>query len=55
MDGSTYEFINTGTIKVTERDWMARALEAIQYILEARYNLIFMWVLDEEECQIQVQ
>ena len=31
------------------------ALEAIRYVPEAQYNLIFIRVLDEERCQIQVQ
>ena len=30
-------------------------LKAIRYVLEARYNLISIRVLGEEECQIQVQ
>ena len=40
MDGSTCEVIGAGTFKVTERDGMARALEAVWYVLEARYNPI---------------
>ena len=34
---------------------MVRALEAIQYVPEERYNLISIRVLDEEGCRIQVQ
>ena len=32
-----------------------RALEAVQYVPVARYNLIFIWILDSDGCQIQVQ
>jgi len=31
------------------------ALEAVRYVPEARYNLIFIKVLDEEGCWIQRQ
>jgi len=31
------------------------ALEAVQYVPEARYNLISIEVLDEERCRIQVK
>jgi len=55
VDDSTYEVIGIGTIKVTERDEIMRALEAVWYVPEARYNLISTKVLDEEECRIQVQ
>jgi len=41
--------ITTGTVNVTKRDEMVCALEAVQYVLEARYNLISIGVLDEEE------
>ena len=43
---------DTGTVKVTERDRMVHALEAVRYVPEARYNLIFIGVLDKEGCQI---
>ena len=33
VDSSTYEDIDTRTVKVTERDGMVRALEAVQYCL----------------------
>jgi len=55
VDGSACEVIGTGTIKVTGRDGTMRALEAVRYILEARYNLISIRMLDEEGCWIQVQ
>ena len=52
VDGSTNKVIGTGTIKVTERDEMVHALEAVQYVSEAPYNLISIRVLDEERYQI---
>ena len=52
VDGSACEVIGTGTVKVTERDGMVHALEAVQYVPEARYNLISIMVLDEEGCWI---
>jgi len=48
MDDSTCEVIDTGTVKVTEKDGTLRALKAVRYVPEARYNLIFIRVLDEE-------
>jgi len=53
VDGSTYEVIGIGTVKVTERDGMVHTLEAVWYVSKARYKSIR--VLDEKECQIQVQ
>jgi len=47
VDGLALEIIDTGTVKVTERDGTVRALEAVQYVQEARYNLISIRVLDE--------
>ena len=55
VDDSTCEVIGTRTVKVTERDMMVHALEAVRYVPEAHYNLISIRVLDEERCQIQVQ
>jgi len=55
IDDSTCEVIGTGTVKVTGRDGTMRALEAVRYVPEAQYNLIFIRVLDEEGCRIQVQ
>jgi len=55
VDDSTCKVIGTEIVKVTERDMMVHALEAIQYVTEARYNLISIWVLGEEECQIEEQ
>ena len=52
VDGSVCKVIGTGTVKVTERDGMVRALEAVRYIPEAGYNLIFIGVLDKERCRI---
>ena len=43
--GSTCEVIGTGTVKVTQRDGTVRALEAVQCVSEARYNLISIEVL----------
>jgi len=51
----TCEVIGTETVKVTKRDGTVRALEAVRYVPEVRYNLISIRVLDEEGCQIQVQ
>jgi len=47
--------MDTGTVKVTERDGMMHALEAVRYVLETRYNLISIRMLDEEGCRIQLQ
>ena len=55
MDGSACEVIDTGTIKVIERDRMVHALKVVWYVPEARYNLISIGVLDKKGCQIQVQ
>ena len=33
VDGSACEVIGTGTVKVTKKDEMVRALEAVQYVL----------------------
>jgi len=55
VDGSACEVIDTGTVKVTGRDVTVRALEAVWYVPEARYNLISIKVLNEEGCRIQVQ
>jgi len=55
VDGAACKVTGTGMVKVTKRDGMVQALEAIQYVPEARYNLISIRVLDEEGCQIQVQ
>ena len=52
VDDSACEVIGTGTVKIIEKYGMLYALEAIQYILEARYNLIYIGVLNEEGCQI---
>ena len=55
VDGSACEVIDIGTVKVIGRDGTVRALEAVWYVPEARYNLISIRVLDEEGCRIQVQ
>jgi len=39
------------TVKVTERDGTVHVLEAIQYVPEVHYNLIFIRMLDEEGCR----
>ena len=54
VDGSACEVIGTMTVKVTERDRTMGLLEAVRSILEARYNLISIKVLDNKGCQIQV-
>ena len=46
--GSACKVIGTETMKVTERDETVHALEVIQYVLEACYNLISIRVLDKE-------
>ena len=51
-DGSACEVIDIGIINVTEKDGMVRALKAIWYVPEARYNLISIEVLDEKGCRI---
>ena len=50
VDGSACKVIGTGIVKITERDGMVHAPEAVQYVTEARYNLIFIRVLSEEGC-----
>jgi len=55
VDGLTWEVIGTGIVRVTERDGTVRAMEAVQYVSEAQYNLISIRVLDEKGCRIQVQ
>jgi len=55
VDRSTCKVIDTGIVKVTKRDETVRALEAVRYVQEARYNLISIRVFDEKVCQIQVQ
>ena len=54
VDGAC-EIIDTGSVKVTERDGTMYALEAIKYVPKVRYNLIYIGVLDEEGCRIQMQ
>ena len=46
VDDSACEVIGTGTVKITGRDETVRALEAVRYVPEARYNLISIRVLD---------
>jgi len=48
VDGSACEVINTGAIKVAERDGMMHALEAVWYVPEVWLNLISIGVFDEE-------
>ena len=52
---SACEVIDTGTVKVIERDETVRALEVVWYVPKARYNLIYIGVLNKKGCQIQVQ
>jgi len=54
VDGSACEVIGTRTVKIKERDETVRALEAVWYVLEARYNLISIRVLDRKGCRIHV-
>ena len=51
MDSSACKVIGTGTVKVTERDGMVRALEVVLYVPELRYNLISIRVLDEKDAR----
>jgi len=55
VDGSACKIIGTGTITVTRRNGTVRALEAVRYVPEARYNLISISILDKEGYRIQVQ
>ena len=55
VDGLTCEVMGTGTVNVPYRDGLVRALEAVWYVSEARYNLISIGVLYEKRYQIQVQ
>jgi len=41
VDGSACKIIDTGTVKVTERDETVHVLEVVLYVPEARYNQIF--------------
>jgi len=50
LDDSTCEVIDIGTINITSRNRKVRALEVIRYVSEARYNLVFIGVLDSEGC-----
>jgi len=49
VDGSPCEVNSTGTVKVTERNGMVRALEVIRYVPEAHYNLISVSHLEKDE------
>ena len=55
VDGSACDVIDTEIVKVTGRDEKVRALKAVRYVSEARYNLISIRVLEEKGCQIQVK
>ena len=48
VDDSACDAIGTRAVKVTERDEMVRALKAVRYVSEARYNLISIGVIDEK-------
>ena len=52
VHGSACEVIGIGAVKVTERDEMVHALDAVRYVSEARYNLISIGVLDKKGCRI---
>ena len=54
-DGLVCGVIGIVTVNVTSKDGTMRALEAVRYVPEARYNLMFIKVLDEEGCWIQRQ
>ena len=54
VDSSACKVIGTEIVKVTERDGIMRAPEAVWYVPVAQYNLISIRVLDEEGCRIQV-
>jgi len=51
VDDSACEVIGIGSINITRKDETMRALEAIRYVPEVRYNLISIKVLDEEGCR----
>jgi len=51
VDGSACEVIGTGMVNVTRRDERMRALEAVQYVTKAQYNLISIKALDEVGCR----
>ena len=53
VDGSACEVIDTGIIKGTVRDRMVHALEVVRCVLEPRYNVISIRVLDEEGCRFK--
>ena len=55
VDVSACKIIGTETVNITGRDGAMHALEEVQYVLKARYNLIFVRVLHSEGCQIQIQ
>jgi len=55
VDDSACKVIGTKTINITGRDGTLCALKVVWYILEARYNLISIRVLDSEGYQVQVQ
>ena len=55
VDDSVYKVIGIGTVYVTGRNGTVHALEAVRYVPESRYNLIFIRVLNEKGYQIQVQ
>ena len=54
VDDSACEIFRTETIIVTSRDKTVRTLKTVQYVPQVRYNLISIWMLDSERCQIQV-
>ena len=53
--GSACKVNDTGIVNVTKRDGMVHAMKVVRYVPEARYNLISIWVLNEEGWQNQVQ
>jgi len=55
VDDSVYKVIGIGTVYVTGRNGTVHALEAVRYVPESRYYLIFIGVLDSEGCRIQMQ
>ena len=55
VDDSVCEIIGTGKVNITDIGETMHALEAVQYVQEAPYNLISIGVLDSEGCQITVK
>jgi len=49
VNGSACKIIGTGTVKVTKRDRMMCALEAVWYVPEVHYNVISIKMLTKKD------